>query len=228
MKLRRLPGLPWRVFSTGPYENRAADSESLIGLPSALIALDGDGAELSRVELSYGYPHCRPDLCAYKQTKAGDWVIVRDPIASQQSPQISPAREQQAKRLLLSNASVRRIVSGRQYSLGALGYWQKCNGESIGVIADVLLTYPISIKGTLPYTTYENGTGSAYLEGRASFDADNVRGFSVNIDLNRKRVVSISINPTIGDDVAVRSIRQVGKFHPAGGHDTANCGSEGD
>jgi hypothetical protein len=153
-------------------------------------------------------------------------VIVRDPIASQQSPQISLAREQQAKRLLFSNTSVRQIISGRQYSLGPLGYWQKCNGGMIGVDVDVLLAYPVSIKGALPYTTYENGTGSAYLEGRVLFDVENVRKLMVGIDLNRKQVVSI--DPSIGDDVAVRSIRPVGKRHSAGGPDTANCGDEGD
>ena len=226
VKLRQLPGLPWRVFSAGPYENTASNALELENLPSSLIAYDRSGRKLDEVELSWGYPNCRPDLCAYRPTKTGIWVIVRDPIASQQSVQISPTREQQAKRLLFSDAAVRQIVSGRQYSLDALAYWTKCDGGMIGVDVDVLLAYPVSIKGVLPYTTYENGTGSAYLEGRARFDVGNVRKLTIGIDLNRKQVVSI--DPTIGDDVAVRSIRPVGKRHPAGGHDTANCGDEGD
>jgi hypothetical protein len=226
LKLRRLPGLPWRAFSAGPYENIASDPGELSGLPSSLIAFDLRGRKLDEVELSWGYPNCRPDLCSYKSTKTGSWVIVRDPVASQQSARITVALQRQVRRLLFSDANVRQIVSGRQYSLGPLGYWQKCNGTMIGVDADVLLAYPVSIKGSLPYTFYENGTGSAYLEGRAFFDVENVRDLVVGIDLNRKKVVSI--DPTIGDGVVVRSMRPVGVRHPAGGPDTANCGSEGD
>ncbi len=153
-------------------------------------------------------------------------MIVRDPIASQQSSRISASIERQAISLLLSNAGVRQIVSGRQYSLGPLAFWQKCDGGMIGVEVDVQLAYPVSIKGALPYTTYKNGTGSAYLAGRALFDVSNVRELIVNIDLNRKRVVSI--NPTFGEGVAARSIQPIGKLHPAGGRDTANCGDGGD
>jgi hypothetical protein len=226
VKLQSIPGLSWHAFSAGPYENMASDAGALMNLPSSLIAFDRKGRKLDEVELAWGYPHCQPDLCNYRQTKTGNWVIVRDPIASRRSPQISTAREQEAKRLLLDNANVRQIISGRQYSLGPLGYWQKCSGGMIGVDVDVLLAYPISIRGALPYTTYKNGTGSAYLEGRASFDVENVRGLMVGIDLNRKQVVSI--DPAIGDGVAVRSIHPIGKPHPAGGPDTANCGNEGD
>jgi hypothetical protein len=121
---------------------------------------------------------------------------------------------------------VRQIVSGRQFSLGPLAYWQKCDGEMIGVSADLLLAYPVSIKGTLPYTTYEKGLKHAYLEGLVSYDSANVREIAIEVDLNRKRVVSI--DPSIGDDVTVTNVRQVGKPHPAGGPDTAGCYDEGD
>lgn len=225
-RLRQLPGLRWRVFSAGPYKNTSPDVKELDNLPNSLIALDKDGRKLSEIDLSWGYPDCQPDLCAYRRTKTGNWVIVRDPIASQQSAEISPAREQLTKHLLFSNAAVKQIISNRQYGLDALTYWAKCNGGMIGVDVDVLLTYPISIKGTLPYTTYENGTASAYLEGRASYNVSNVREISVGVDLNRRQVVSI--DPAIGDDVTVMSIRPVGKLHPAGGSDTADCGDEGD
>ena len=226
LKLRRLPGLPWLVFSTGPYKNKAANSGDFVGLPSTLIAFDGDGQEIGRVDLSFGYPHCQPSLCRYKQTMTGNWVIVRDAIASQQYAKLSAPLERRARQLLLSDARVKRIVSGRQFSLGPLGYWQKCNGEMIGVHADLQLAYPVSIKGVLPYTSYENGTGHAYLEGRALFDVRNVRKIDVGIDLNRKRVVSIDAG--FGDDVIFQGMRQIGKPHPAGGPDTADCGSNGD
>jgi hypothetical protein len=226
VRLRRLPGLPWRVFSAGPYKNTAANSSDFAGLPSTLIAFDGAGRELGAVDLSFGYPHCRADLCHYKQTEAGTWVIVRDAIASQQYAKISAALERLAKQLVLSDARVRQIVSGRQFSLGPLAYWQKCDGEMIGVSADLLLAYPVSIKGTLPYTTYEKGLKHAYLEGLVSYDSANVREIAIEVDLNRKRVVSI--DPSIGDDVTVTNVRQVGKPHPAGGPDTAGCYDEGD
>jgi hypothetical protein len=226
VKLRRLPGLAWHAFSTGPYENMAADSGALIGLPSSLVAFDSDGHELGRTELSWTYPHCQPDSCAYRPTRTGNWVIVRDPIASAQSPGISAALERQAKSVLFADANMRRIISGRQYSLGPLGNWQKCDGGMIGVEVSVFVTYPVAIKGELPYTTYEKGMRSAYLEGHTAFDVGNVRELSVGIDLNRKQVVLI--DPTIGDDVAVRSFRQIGKLHPAGGPDTAGCYDEGD
>ena len=226
LKLRRLPGLPWLVFSTGPYKNKAVNSGDFVGLPSTLIAFDGDGQEIGRVDLSFGYPHCQPSLCRYKQTMTGNWVIVRDAIASQQYAKLSAPLERRARQLLLSDARVKRIVSGRQFSLGPLGYWQKCNGEMIGVHADLQLAYPVSIKGVLPYTSYENGTGHAYLEGRALFDVRNVRKIDVGIDLNRKRVVSIDAG--FGDDVIFQGMRQIGKPHPAGGPDTADCGSNGD
>ena len=226
LTLRRLPGLSWRTFSAGPYENMASDSAALEGLPSSLIAFDRSGRKLGEVDLSWGYPNCRPDLCSYRKTKTGNWVIVRDPIASQQSPEITTALERQATKLLFSNANVRRIVSGRQYSLDLLAYWQKCNGGTIGVMANVLLTQPVSITGTLPYTTYRNKTGSAYLEGRAFYDVGNVREITVGIDLNRKLVVSV--DPTLGENVVVKDAHKVGTLHRGGGPDTTNCGSTGD
>ena len=226
VQLRRLPGLPWLAFSTGPYKNMAANSGDFVGLPSALIALGSDGQETDRVDLAFGYPHCQPGLCRHKQTRTGIWVIIRDAIASQQYAKISAALERRANQLLLSNARVKQIVSGRQFSLGPLGYWQKCNGKMIGVHADLQLAYPISIKGVLPYTSYENGTGHAYLEGRAFFDVQNVRKIDIGIDLNRNRVVSIDAG--FGDDVVFRGMRQIGKPHPAGGPDTADCGSNSD
>ena len=224
--LRRLPGLPWLAFSTGPDKNVAANSGDFAGLPSALIAFDGDRQEIGSADLSFGYPHCQPSLCRFKPTRTGSWVIVRDAIASQQYSKLSAPLERLANQLLLSDPRVKRIVSGRQFSLGPLGYWQKCNGEMIGVHADLQLAYPISIKGVLPYTSYENGTGHAYLEGRAFFDVRNVRKIDVGIDLNRKRVVSIDAG--FGDDVVFRAMRQIGKPHPSGGRDTADCGSNGD
>jgi hypothetical protein len=204
--------------------------KELDNLPNSLIALDRNGRKLSEVDLSWGYPNCQPDLCAYRRTKTGNWVIVRDPIASQQSAIISPSREQRAKRLVFSDAAVRQIISGRQFSLGSIAYWTKCNGGLIGVEVPVQLTRPVSIEGELPYTEFRNGTGHAYFEGRAYYRVENVREIDVFIDLNRKLVVSIdpTVGSEFGSDPVLKEWHVIGKLHPAGGTDTANCPSTGD
>ena len=232
VKLRRLPGLPWRAFSAGPYENTAPDPSSFEGLPSSLIALDRNGRQLSEIDLGFTYPVCETDLCPHRKTKTGNWVTVRDPIASQQSEQISPTREQLAKHLVLSNAAVKQIVSGRQFSLSSITAWSKCDGGLIGVSVPILLTHPVSIEGELPYTEYQDGIGHAYLEGRAYYRIENVHEIDVGVDLNRKLVVSVDpmsmFDLSSGSEPVVKEMRPVGKAHPAGGPDTADCGSNGD
>jgi hypothetical protein len=232
VKLRRLPGLPWRTFSAGPYENTSPDPSLFEGLPTSLIALDRNGRQLGEVDLGFTYPDCDTDVCPHPKTKTGNWVTARDPIASQQSAEVSPAREQLAKRLLLSNVAVKQITSGRQFSLSPVTAWSKCNGELIGVTVPVLLTDPVSIEGELPLTGYQDGTGHAYLEGRVYYRIENVHEIDVSIDLNRKLVVSVDplsmFDLSSGSEPVVKEMRPVGELYPAGGPDTANCGSNGD
>ena len=150
-------------------------------------------------------------------------------MAAQQGRAINGSYGTRAKRLAFVHPTVLGFVAGQPFALDATALWTKCNQRRLGAVVQVVLSKPISFEADLPVTAYSHKTHTAYQEGVAHFRVRNMTSFWVKVDLNRRRVVSISPQPDLYDSgqpqMYIDEFRMIMPLRPAGGPDSGNCES---
>jgi hypothetical protein len=226
-RLRAWAGFPWRAFATGPGFGRRK--------PYFVFAHDASRHQLQEVSLSWAdrAPCDESQHCTRRERHAGRWSAARDPLASQQSSRANGAFGKRALQIAFDHPTVRQLVTNQPFSF-LVAEWRKCNGDPIGVIAELFLTQPLSFEADLPAVTFQKTQATAYLEGIARWRVRRNVWFHVHVDVNRGQVVAIfpegePSNLSEGRKWGTKiEFLGIGPLHPAGGPDTGSCVSEGD
>jgi len=232
--LQSRPGFPWAAF--------AASSTRRGWFTGDVRARNTAGVTLQRISTSWAWDSPCPDYSEVvpvprpktkpgcgRRAKRRHWSAARDPIAAQQGRAINGSYGTRAKRLAFVHPTVLGFVAGQPYALDATALWTKCNQRRLGAVVQVVLSKPISFEADLPVTAYSHKTRTAYQEGIARFRVRDMTSFWVKVDLNRRRVVSITPQPDLYDsgqpEMHIDEFRLITPLRPAGGPDSGNCES---
>jgi hypothetical protein len=226
-RFRAWRGFPWRGFAAGPGRGRRK--------PYFVYAFDASRHQLEDVSLSWAdrAPCDEPEHCTGRERRAGRWSAARDPLAAQQSSRANGAFGKRALQIGFDHPTVRQLVADQAFAL-RVAEWGKCNGDPIGVVAEIYLTRPASFEAELPAVSFQRTQATAYLEGIARWRITRNVWFHVHVDVNRQQVVAIfpegePPNVSGGAKWGTRiEFLGVGPLSPAGGPDSGSCVSEGD
>jgi hypothetical protein len=223
-------GFPWKAYGVRPaFRSR---------LPSHVWAEDAAGKAVQDVDLGWlygaacGQQNAPP--CTRRRRRAGEWATVRDPTTRSQTDFIKRSGGVRAKRLVFDHPVVRRLVAGQAFSTDPVAEWSRCNGKRIGAVVSIRLVKPVSFEGDVPVYANDDSDRSAYLEGVAHIRVENALAWDVYVDLNRRRVVAIYVEPSPFDPRGGKEsppkveFQLIQPLHPAGGPDSGNCGKQRD
>jgi hypothetical protein len=226
-RLRTWAGFPWRAFAAGPGGGRRK--------PDFVYAYDASRHELQDLSLSWAdrAPCERPKRCGRRARRAVRWSAARDPVAAQESSRVNGPFGRRALEIAFNHPTVRQLVGNQAFSL-RVAEWRKCNGDPIGIVAEIYLTLPASFEAELPAVVFRRTQVTAYLEGIARWGVARNVWFHVYVDVHRQQVVAIfpegePLNLGGGAKWGTKvEFLGIGPLRPAGGLDSGSCVSEGD
>jgi hypothetical protein len=221
-RLHAWRGFPWKAYATPPaFRYR---------LPSDVRAKTTSRTVVQSIDLGWAYgaacgeQGARP--CTRRDRAAGSWSAVRDPITRSATPFIKRTGGSQAKSLAFDHPIVRQLVAGQAFSLDTVVEWSTCKRRLIGAIVQIRLTEPVNFEGDVPVYGNDESHRSAYLEGIAHLRVERAVFFDIYVDLNRAKVVSISLGATLphtGVPEPKVDFKLIGELRPAGGPGSGSC-----
>jgi hypothetical protein len=219
LPLRSLERFPWRAFAAITQRG---------DLGNVLIAEDGNGSPVVRVDLSWSYnPPClkeNEDVCG-GSPPPGAWSEGRDPIED------ASGQNEDGHRIAFAHPAIRRLAAGHSFFINPTAGWARCDATSLGSVVSFRIWPPVRFKGEIPVHAYaEEGEDVAYREGRAYVEAEHVASVEAWVDHERKRVVGIELQPfdeteTLEEESSAKILRRdtIEEPKPAGGPDDSDA-----
>jgi hypothetical protein len=161
LPLRRLRGFGWAAFASPLWQNRA---------PDTLNFYDRAGRRLSGfLDLAFS-----PNPCGHRGgncTPHGLWHVIGDPWGDASGA--SRSLEEQAKRLVFADRTVRALLGGRRSAFNPAALWSRCRGGTIGAVINLTFA-PATLTADCPQVDYDPKSHTAYVERTLRYKISNV------------------------------------------------------